>query len=116
MNLKTHIPYYFPLLVAGLRVAFDLSRPPKKPKQLSLLFPKQVPEIERTYRLRTLARVSLEPPSQIRASPRPQSIPTRSIPKKPDLFPHGNLHDSSIGTQDTQMFSPQSSGRISHNS
>lgn len=96
------------LLILGFGVAFDLPRPTKKAKQLSLFSPEQIPEIARADRIRTLTRIGLEPPSQIGAPPRSQPVTARRVPQKSDLFAHRSPQKLKYRHSTKDLLSPPS--------
>ena len=79
------------------RVAPHLARPSQKSQHLSFFLPEQIPEITRLHRLCLLARVRLQPPTQIWTTPRSQSIPPRRVPQKSKFFTHSIHPHQSIG-------------------
>jgi hypothetical protein len=79
-----------------IRIAFDLARPPKKSEELLFFFPEQIQKIPRSNRIRALAGISFESPSQISASPRSQPVTACSIPQKPEFFADTSRHHPSI--------------------
>ena len=81
------------------RVFTHLSQPPEKPRRLSLLSPCQIPEVLQSHTPGPLAGVRLQPPPQVRASPRTQPVPLCRTPQKP--YPLDHLLQCNLGP-DTQ--------------
>ena len=75
-------------LLAMRRISSNLARPAQKPQKLPLFAPPKMKEVPSPQRLCFLAGISLQPPSQIRTPPRPQSAAARRIPQKSHSFKH----------------------------